>query len=246
MVAVAATTCIGLGRVACLRALPRPMSKMPPEGSFEGLSLSSVEGLAQRARRSTLSGHEGGRDQRSGGQRSGGKGGFRVAGKRGDGARGGERGAMGRPAARRAVEAPMRAASVAKARTVASAAGWPAKQCWRHSFQWRQQWRERAQRAPEAESRKVIDARSKQCTCRSMRRFQAVPAWLRRSLPMRWAFAMQISLRGSSRNFRLMRVGKTTSISRRRLFLKWPTRKSKKPWQASEQNENPGQAPCPL
>ena len=58
-----------------------------PEGSFEGLSLSSVEGLAQRARRSTLSGHEGGRDQRSCG-----KGGFRVAGKRGDGARGGEKG----------------------------------------------------------------------------------------------------------------------------------------------------------
>ena len=44
-------------------------------------------GLAQRARRSTLSGHEGGRDQRSCG-----KGGFRVAGKRGDGARGGEKG----------------------------------------------------------------------------------------------------------------------------------------------------------
>lgn len=30
MVAAAATTCIGLGRAACLRALPRPMSKMPP------------------------------------------------------------------------------------------------------------------------------------------------------------------------------------------------------------------------
>ena len=66
-----------------------------PEGSFEGLSLGSVEGLAQRARRSTLSGHEGGRDQRSGGQRSCGKGGFRVAGKRGDGARGGEQGRDG-------------------------------------------------------------------------------------------------------------------------------------------------------
>lgn len=66
-----------------------------PEGSFEGLSLSSVEGLAQRARRSTLSGHESGRDQRSGGQRSCGKGGFRVAGKRGDGTRGGEKGRDG-------------------------------------------------------------------------------------------------------------------------------------------------------
>ena len=61
-----------------------------PEGSFEGLSLSSVEGLAQRARHSTLSGHEGGRDQRSCG-----KGGFRVAGKRGDGTRGGEKGRDG-------------------------------------------------------------------------------------------------------------------------------------------------------
>ena len=66
-----------------------------PEGSFEGLSLSSAEGLAQRARRSTLSGHESGRDQRSGGQRSCGKGGFRVAGKRGEGARGGEKGRDG-------------------------------------------------------------------------------------------------------------------------------------------------------
>ena len=60
-----------------------------PEGSFEGLSLSSVEGLVQRARRSSLSGHEGGRDQRSHGPRSGGK--------RGDGARGGEKKRDGAP-----------------------------------------------------------------------------------------------------------------------------------------------------
>ena len=60
-----------------------------PEGSFEGLSLSSVEGLAQRARRSSLSGHEGGRDQRPHGPRSGGK--------RGDGARGGEKKRDGAP-----------------------------------------------------------------------------------------------------------------------------------------------------
>lgn len=93
-----------------------------PEGSFEGLSLGSVEGLAQRARRSTLSGHEGGRDQRSGGQRSGGKGGFRVAGKRGDGARGGEKGRDGASAARRAVEAPMRRDQRGQGQTVASAA----------------------------------------------------------------------------------------------------------------------------
>ena len=62
-----------------------------PEGSFEGLSLSSVEGLAQRARRSTLSGHEGGRDQRTRGQRSAGKGGFHATGKRGEGVRGSEK-----------------------------------------------------------------------------------------------------------------------------------------------------------
>ncbi len=57
---------------------------------------------------------------------------------------------------------------------------------------------------------------------------------------MRWAFAMQISLRGSSRNFRLMRVGKTTSISRRRLFFEVADQESKKPWQASEQKRKSG------
>ena len=62
-----------------------------PSGALEGLSLGSVEGLAERARRSTLSGFEGGCDQRSRGQRSTGKSGSHAAGKRGEGVRGGEK-----------------------------------------------------------------------------------------------------------------------------------------------------------